>query len=263
MDDLVAGTVTERDAVEAAARALAAARRVVVATGAGMSQESGIPTFRDAVSGMWSRFDPDDLATPAAFARDPARVFGWYAWRRRLMRAAEPHTGYDALVALEALVPDVVVVTQNIDGLHRRAGSRRVVELHGSLDRFVCAGALHPYPAEAVPESAADGAVAPPVCPQCGALVRPAVVWFGEMLPETAVRAAWEAAARCDVMLVIGTSGLVYPAAALPQIAGDAGATVVEVNPEADEGSWPALIRCRGRAGVVLPALVERLRRHR
>jgi len=259
----VAGTLTERDAVDAAARALAAAHRVVVATGAGMSQESGIPTFRDAVSGIWSRFDPDELATPAAFARDPARVFGWYAWRRRLMQAAQPHAGYEAIVALEALVPEVLVVTQNIDGLHRRAGSRQVVELHGSLDRFVCAGGLHPYPAAAVPESVADDAVVPPVCPQCGAPVRPAVVWFGEMLPETAVRAAWEAAARCDVMLVVGTSGLVYPAAALPQIAGDAGATVVEVNPEADERSGPALIRCCGRAGAVLPALVERLRRYR
>lgn len=261
--DSAAPILTAADALDAAARVLARARQLVIGTGAGMSQESGIPTFRDATTGHWSRFDPDELATPAAFARHPARVFGWYAWRRRVMAAAQPHPGYDAIVALESLLPEVLVVTQNVDGLHRRAGTRRVVELHGSLDRFVCAGAGHSYPPEAVPDPVADGDLAPPVCPQCGALVRPAVVWFGELLPESAVQLAWEAAARCDVMLVVGTSGFVYPAAALPQIARAAGATVVEVNPDAGAGSGLAHIRCRGRAGAVLPALVERVRRSR
>lgn len=246
--------------IERAARALTGARRVVVATGAGMSQESGIPTFRDALSGLWEQYAPDELATPAAFARNPARVFGWYAWRRRLIRRAVPHPGYAALVELEAMLPEMLVVTQNVDGLHRRAGSRCVAELHGSLDRFECAAGRHPFPADAVPDPAADGDVGPPACPQCGALVRPAVVWFGEVLPEREVAQAWQAAARCDVMLVIGTSGLVYPAAELPVIARRAGATVVAINPEVGDLSAVAQVACRGTAGTVLPALVERVR---
>jgi NAD-dependent deacetylase len=250
-------SVTDPGALRAAADALAQVRLVVVATGAGMSRESGIPTFRDAVAGLWARFAPEDLATEDAFRRAPARVFGWYAWRRRMVRAAVPHAGYDALVALERLVPEVVVVTQNVDGLHRRAGSGRVLELHGSLERFFCLDARHPYPAEAVPEAAQDGDVDPPSCPRCGSPIRPGVVWFGEMLPEREVAAAWEAAARCGAMLVVGTSGLVHPAASLPGVARDAGATVVEVNPEPSDISPVATIVCRGAAGDVLPALVS------
>lgn len=246
-------------ALDAVAGALARAQLVVVATGAGMSRESGIATFRDALSGLWARFDPEELATEDAFRRAPARVFGWYAWRRKVVRAAVPHAGYHAVVALERLLPEVVVVTQNVDGLHRRAGSRRVLELHGSLERFHCLAARHPYPAEAVAEPVVDGEVEPPVCPRCGSPIRPGVVWFGEMLPEREVAAAWEAAARCGVMLVVGTSGLVHPAAALPRIARDAGAMVVEVNPEPSELSSLATVVCRGPAGVVLPALVARL----
>jgi len=246
-------------AIAAAARALRAARRVVVASGAGMSRESGIPTFRDALTGLWARYDPTELATEAAFRRNPARVFGWYAWRRALVRAAMPHPGYQALAALEHIVPELAVVTQNVDGLHRRAGSRRVLELHGSLERFSCVDARHPFPAEETPEPAADAECEPPRCPRCGSPVRPDVVWFGEMLPERVTAEAWELAASCQAMLVVGTSGLVQPAAQLPYIARDAGATVIEVNPDPTDVSAAAHIVCRGPAGVVSPALVAAL----
>ena len=246
-------------AIQAAARALRTARRVVVATGAGMSQESGIPTFRDAVTGLWARYDPEQLATEAAFRRHPARVFGWYAWRRRLVRAAVPHPGYRALVALAGLVPELTIVTQNVDGLHTRVGSRQVLELHGSLERFSCVEARHSFPADRAPEPEADMECEPPRCERCGSLVRPDVVWFGELLPERVTAQAWELAASCQAMLVVGTSGLVQPAAQLPFIARDAGASVIEVNPEPTEISGLAHVVCRGRAGAVLPALVAAL----
>lgn len=242
------------------ADAIRGAALVVVASGAGMSRESGIPTFRDALSGLWASYDPEDLATEPAFRRNPARVFGWYAWRRRLVRAALPHPGYAALVELEGRVPEVLVVTQNVDGLHRRAGSRRVLELHGSLEQFFCLDARHPFPAAAVPEPVADGELAPPACDRCGSPIRPGVVWFGEMLPERVVAEAWEAAARCQVMLVVGTSGLVHPAAELPRIARDAGARVIEVNPEPSEVSAWADVVVRGTAAAVLPRVVAALK---
>ena len=251
---------TDPHTIEVVADALAKAQLVVVATGAGMSRESGIPTFRDALTGLWARFDPEELATEQAFRRAPARVFGWYAWRRKIVRAAVPHPGYDAVVALERLVPELVVITQNVDGLHRRAGSGRVLELHGSLDRFHCLDQRHPYPGDAVVVPEEDGELDPPFCPRCGSPIRPGVVWFGEMLPEPEVAEAWELAARCDVMLVVGTSGMVQPAAALPGLARKAGAMVVEVNPEPSEISSLATATCRGPAGTVLPALVARLR---
>src|SRR3989441_8542878 len=143
---------TDDAAIQAAARALEGARLVVVATGAGMSRESGIPTFRDALTGWWVRYDPEELATEAAFRRHPARVFGWYAWRRRLVRAAVPHAGYHALVSLEGLVSELAIVTQNVDGLHRRVGSRRGLGVHRPLERFSCVDARHPFPADRAPE---------------------------------------------------------------------------------------------------------------
>jgi NAD-dependent protein deacetylase/lipoamidase len=250
---------TDISAIQEAARTLQGARLLVVATGAGMSRESGIPTFRDALTGLWARYDAEELATEAAFRRHPARVFGWYAWRRRLVRAAAPHAGYQALVALEGFVPEVAIVTQNVDGLHRRAGSRRVLELHGSLDRFSCVDARHPFPADAIVEPEADTECEPPRCGRCGSPVRPDVVWFGEMLPERVTAEAWDLAASCQAMLVVGTSGLVHPAAQLPFIARDAGARVIEVNPDPTEVSAAAHVVCRGPAGTVLPALVAAL----
>jgi NAD-dependent deacetylase len=244
---------------EAAVAALRGADHVVVTTGAGMSRESGIPTFRDTLTGFWANYSAADYATEAAFRRDPARVFGWYLWRRRRALEAVPHAGYDALVALERLVPRLDVVTQNVDGLHRRAGSRRVVELHGSLHRFSCVDARHPADPALVPAALAEGPCPPPPCRVCGSPLRPDVVWFGEVLPERASVEAWERAAACDVMLAVGTSGLVHPAAQLPYIARDSGATVIEINPQETELTPIADIVCRGRAGDVLPALVAAL----
>jgi NAD-dependent deacetylase len=245
----------------AALAVLRGASRVVVTTGAGMSKDSGIPTFRDALTGFWANYSAEDYATEAAFRRDPARVFGWYAWRRRLALAAVPHAGYHALLALEGLVGRLDVVTQNVDGLHRRVGSQRVIELHGSLDRFSCLDARHPADAAQVPMPEVDGPYAPPPCRVCGSPLRPDVVWFGEMLPERATADAWDLAAACDVMLVVGTSGLVHPAAQLPHIARDAGATVIEINPDETELTPIAHVVLPGRAAEVLPSLVDSLQR--
>jgi len=238
---------------------LRCARRVVVATGAGMSRESGIPTFREARTGLWARYEPQSLATEAGFRSAPATVFGWYAWRRALAARAAPHPGYDALVRLERFLPDLTVVTQNVDGLHRRAGSHRVIELHGALDRFRCVERRHTLSPDLVPVAGEEGDIEPPICPSCGSLVRPDVVWFGEPLPQAALSAAWEHAARCDVMLVVGTSGLVYPAAALPGIARDAGAAVVEINPEPTELTRRVTHVCPGAAGEILPRIAAAL----
>ena len=238
--------------VQAAARALRAARSLVVTTGAGMSSDSGVPTFRDALTGLWARYDPEELATEAAFRRNPARVFGWYVWRRRLVRAAVPHAGYHALVALERIVPELVVVTQNVDGLHRRAGSSRVIELHGSLERARCSRE------NTVFESWDETGEAPPRCRACGAPLRPDVVWFGELLPPEALRAAERAARNCDLFLSIGTSNLVEPAASLPWRAAAGGAEVVVINVTMEgQRSGPGIHHLIGPAGEVLPALLQ------
>lgn len=217
---------------------LRSARHVVVLTGAGVSAESGLATFRDPLTGLWARYRPEDLATPEAFERDPALVWAWYGSRRGAALAAAPNPAHLALARLEALVPRMTLVTQNVDGLHVRAGSRDPVELHGSLFRARCSreGTVHE---EAVDQALAAEQV--PRCPECGAMLRPGVVWFGERLPEDALRRAMAAAGECDLFLAVGTSGQVYPAAALPGLAAASGAWVATINE---------------RAGEVLPALV-------
>lgn len=247
--------------LEAVIRAVRGARRAVVVTGAGMSQESGVPTFRDAQSGLWSRFDPSELATEAAFRSHPARVFGWYLWRWRLARRAQPHRGYHALVRLEGVFDDLLVVTQNVDGLHRRAGTTSVVELHGSLDAFRCIDRGHPFDGAALDALAiaVGGEVDPPACRSCGSLVRPGIVWFGEALPLAAIEQAWAAMDACDVMLVVGTSALVYPAAGLAWTAIERGRVVIEINPEPTPLSHRVAVSWRVRAGAGLSMLAERL----
>ena len=225
-----------------------------------MSQESGVPTFRDAQTGLWSRYDPLELATPEAFARHPARVFGWYVSRWRAARAAMPHAGHYALAALESRIPSLTVVTQNVDGLHRRAGSTDVVELHGSLEVFRCSDCDRPFDPEKLlgREPSKEGEVDPPKC-ICGALVRPGVVWFGERLPVAALQRARDVVERCDLLLVVGTSSLVYPAAGLPELAVARGTPVVEINSDPTPLTPRATITVEARAGAALPRLVERL----
>ena len=223
---------------------------MVALTGSGVSAESGVPTFRDAQTGLWSRYDPQELATPEAFARDPELVRRWYAWRRNLVERAEPNAGHRALADLERRVSAFSLVTQNVDGLHQEAGSANVVELHGNIRRSRC-------PAENVTVEPDGTDHHTPLCPNCGSPLRPDVVLFGEALPVAELEAASEAARSCDLLLSVGTSGLVYPAASLPYEALESGAVVVEVNPEGTPLSASADYSLRGRAGEVLPELVR------
>ncbi|MDX1419585.1 MAG: NAD-dependent deacylase [Rubricoccaceae bacterium] len=239
---------------------LAAAGRVAVLTGAGVSAESGVPTFRDP-DGLWQRFRPEELANVEAFLQNPELVQGWYAHRRAVVEEVQPNAGHDALAALERLVIErggaFLLATQNVDHLHHRAGSERVVELHGSLARTYCIECSREATAE---ELASLGAGTAARCPACDGLLRPDVVWFGERLPEGAMERAAHAAATADVFLSVGTSAVVYPAAGLPLIAQEAGAYVAEVNPAPSEIAGRLDEHVRGKAGEVLPALVERVR---
>lgn len=248
---------------------VARAERPVVLTGAGMSAESGVPTFRDAQTGLWERYSPEQLATEEAFLADPALVWSWYLWRARMVRGVEPNAGHRAVAAWQARVPGLVVATQNVDDLHERAGADVLAHLHGSLFRFRCAEC--DAPAEVDVAAAHDGDHAPgseadleallrtepPVCTACAAgRVRPDIVWFGEMLPADAWDATYAALDSCDLCVVVGTSGLVQPAASLPFVALGAGAPVVEVNPDVTELSSAVTHRLAGPAGLVLPALL-------
>ncbi len=232
--------------------ALRGAERVVALTGSGVSAESGVPTFREAQTGLWERFDPQELATPEAFARDPRLVWDWYEWRRELVEGAEPNAGHLALAELERRLPSFTLVTQNVDGLHQRAGSDEVVELHGNILRSKCS-------LEGTMVDDYDPGGAPPPCPRCCAPLRPDVVWFGEALPGEAYEAASEAARACDLFLSVGTSSLVYPAAALPFEALENGAGLVEVNPDETPLTAHADHVLRGPAGEMLPRLVAAL----
>ncbi len=209
--------------IEQAAELLAKASSVCVSSGAGMSAESGIETFRDE-NGLWSKFDAEELATPEAFERDPVKVWDWYRHRRRQLATIEPHAGHRLLAEWEERVDDFVVVTQNIDGLHHAAGSQNVIELHGRMDAVRCVSC--DYQLQGLDDLGPE-----PRCPKCQDWLRPGVVWFREMLPPGAIEAAFAAAQRCDVLLLIGTSGVVQPAASLAEAAKSYGAAVIEVNP--------------------------------
>lgn len=237
-----------------AARIVARSTRLVVFTGAGVSKESGIPTFREPEVGLWAQYDPMELATPEAYLRNPTLVWTWYEHRFGTTSAAQPNPGHRAIAELERLRPHASVITQNIDGLHQRAGSTDVIELHGSMMRFKCVHGRH---TGFTFQDFAGQERKPPRCPQCGDLLRPEVVWFGEALPPEAIGRAQQLSASCDVMLVVGTSGIVYPAAGIPLIAKAAGATVIDVNPERDALAAQADIFLAGPGGSVLPQLVE------
>ena len=235
--------------VEAAAVLLRKARRVVAFTGAGVSAESGVPTFRGA-GGLWEGRPIEQVATPQGFAADPVLVWQFYEQRRCNLARCRPNPAHEVLAAWQRRFSRYTLVTQNVDGLHEEAGSRDVLHVHGSIWTVRCTGC-----ARERHEPAAPLAEVPPRCPVCGAMERPGVVWFGEMLPEDVLQAASRAAASADVMIVVGTSAVVYPAAGLVQIAASAGAAVIEVNPEASALAHLADIELRGPAGELLPRL--------
>ncbi|MDI6103469.1 NAD-dependent deacylase [Actinoplanes sp. NEAU-A12] len=243
--------------VRDAAKVLAEARRVVVLTGAGISAESGVPTFRDSLTGLWERYDAQALATPQAFDDDPDLVWGWYEWRRCLIERVRPNPGHEAVAAIEARAPHTVVVTQNVDDLHERAGSAAPIHLHGSLFTPRCATCSRPAAVTACDEPEEGRRLAPPRCGQCAGPIRPGVVWFGEALSEEALETAVQEATECDVLLTVGTSGLVYPAAEIPRVAAMFGGTVIQVNPQPTPLDATAAINLHGSAATVLPALVK------
>jgi len=230
---------------------LAAAKSVTVLTGAGVSAESGVPTFRDAQTGLWAKYSPEELATPRAFRRNPRLVWEWYEWRRKLVADAKPNPAHLALAEMERLFPQFHLITQNVDGLHQRAGSRRVVELHGNITRTKC------FDEGTIVSSWKDTGDVPPKCPTCGGWLRPGVVWFEEPMPEAEMTLATMASTTSDLFFSIGTSTVVYPAAALPSEALRNGATVVEINPQPTPFTVQAHFALAGAAGVVLPELMN------
>lgn len=230
---------------------LRAAKKVVVLTGAGVSQESGLRTFRDDQTGMWAQFRPEDLATPEAFMRNPKLVWDWYAERRMRAGSVEPNAGHYALAAMQKYFEQFTLITQNVDGLHQKAGSLEVIELHGNLQRVKCFSCGRQ--AEVWNESGADV----PTCDACGGLLRPDVVWFGEQLPIAALELAVERTRSCDVFFSIGTSGLVQPAASLAVAAMHKGAVIVEINKDITPLTEKADYALHGKAGEILPSLVK------
>jgi NAD-dependent deacetylase len=234
-------------------------KHLVVFTGAGVSAESGIPTFRDALTGFWERYDPAQLATPEAFKRDPALVWAWYESRRLQVLKAQPNPAHLAISELAKWVPELTVITQNVDDLHERAGSTGVIHLHGSLHAPRCFACNRPIEvAQSINNTQPQAErLEPPRCQGCNGRARPGVVWFGEPLPERAMRVAIEAARRCDCLLSIGTSGVVMPAARIPQLAVERGATVIHLNKQPVETRASNEQTLVGAAGELLPALVR------
>jgi len=228
-------------------------KSLFVLTGAGVSKESGIPTFRDALEGLWANYNPEELATPEGFRKNPSLVWQWYDSRRQKVKDVVPNPGHFALAELQKMVPEFFLCTQNVDGLHIRAGSRDVVEIHGSISRFKCFDKGHEQ--KDIPYDLKD----PPLC-ECGSLVRPDVVWFNEPMPEKLLKQSFAAAENADVALVVGTSGLVYPAASIPFHAKQGGAKIIEVNPNRTELTDSCDLFLAGPSGVILPQLVEQLR---
>lgn len=235
-------------------KTLKSSHHVVALTGAGISAESGVPTFRQAQTGLWSQYDPTELATPEAFDRNPKLVWEWYTWRRDLISQVQPNPGHFALVELEKYYPKFTLITQNVDGLHKLAGSKSVIELHGDIFRTRCS-----IEDILIPDWS-ESSKTPPHCPHCDGLLRPDVVWFGESLPQDALELALEAVRTCQVFLSIGTSTLVEPVASLPFMALNQGAIAVEINPQRTPFSPLANYSFPHPAGQVLPRLIEAIK---
>jgi len=235
---------------------LQSAQRVMVLTGAGVSAESGVPTFRGE-EGLWKKFRPEELANFDAFIRNPKLVWEWYNFRKQIIAGIEPNPGHYVLAKMESMFPQFTLTTQNVDGLHRRAGSNNIFELHGNI---MCNRCLQ---CETITESVElDSVGEVPHC-QCGGMLRPDVVWFGEMLPQGVLSAAMTAAENCDFFFSVGTSAVVYPAASLPVIAKQSGAYLVEINPEATPLSYLADESLCGLSGVILPMILNDLEARR
>lgn len=224
---------------------------LVALTGAGVSQESGLRTFRDSQSGLWAQYKPQDLASPQAFARDPKLVWDWYAWRREAIKGARPNAGHYALAEIEKKNPQFTLITQNVDGLHRMAGNQNILELHGNIQRVRCSECSR------FADSWDEDSETVPRCGHCEGLLRPDVVWFGESLPRAQLEAAAEAARACDVYFSIGTSGVVQPAASLAYAAKKNGAVIVEINAEPTPLTPQADFCFHGKSGELLPELVK------
>lgn len=231
--------------------ALRQARHIAVLTGAGVSAESGVPTFRQAQTGLWAQVDPQELATPQAFLQNPRLVWEWYAWRRDLVRQAQPNPGHLSLAEIERRVPRFTLITQNVDGLHQRAGSHNVIELHGNILRAKC------FDNEHIIAKWTETDEIPPHCPQCDSLLRPDVVWFGEGIPYKTVIEAISIARSCDLFLAIGTSAIVQPAASLPLEAARRHIPTIEINPQNTPISRYMDFVLSGPSGEVLPALAQ------
>lgn len=232
-------------------RFMASASRVAALTGAGASQESGLRTFRDDQVGLWAQYKPEELATPEAFTANPKLVWDWYAWRREAVKGVRPNPGHYALAEMEKRIPEFTLITQNVDSLHRFAGSQNVLELHGNIQRVRCSEC------GAFTETWGDDSESVPACGQCGGLLRPDVVWFGESLPRAELEAAVEASRSCQVFFSIGTSGAVQPAASLAHAARNNGSVVVEINAEPTPLASKADFAFHGKSGEILPALVK------
>lgn len=251
---------TLEQSIHEAAALLRQVKRPCILTGAGVSKESGIPTFRDAMDGLWSQYNPMELASPLAFQRDPRLVWDFYEMRREKMRPAEPNPGHYALAALQQRYASMPLITQNIDDLHERAGSGDIIHLHGVIAQNKCSAACQGEPTLIdIPGLSWNGEKESPRCPHCGAFVRPNVVWFGEILPPAALRAAKDVIHSTDLMLIVGTSGVVSPAAEMPLVAQEHGAKIIEVNPFRSELTDIADVWVEAPSGEALPRIVQML----
>jgi NAD-dependent deacetylase len=243
--------------IQQAADILKKAEFVAVLTGAGVSKESGVPTFRDAMDGLWAKYDPQQLATPAAFQQNPKLVWDWYEYRRSLVRNATPNPGHVALAQLAQRVPQFSLITQNVDDLHEQAGNTDVIHLHGNIAQTKCFFNCQGNPTLVdISQMTIDPLNTPPACPHCGRWLRPNVVWFTEALPMRELSEAMDAVEVCDVCLVIGTSGLVEPAASLPKMAKQHHAKLIEVNPDHSTLSRIADVKLQAPSGEVLPLVL-------
>ncbi|MEM7532646.1 MAG: NAD-dependent deacylase [Chloroflexota bacterium] len=241
-----------QELIKYAAKILERADRVVCLTGAGVSAESGISTFRDPETGLWTKFNLEELASQEGFRSDPGKVWRWYAARVGDMGKAQPNPGHVAIAEIAQRTEDFTMVTQNVDNLHERGGCESVIHLHGTIGKFRCNECTRDYDVSD-DELTADQ---PPHCPHCNGLVRADVVWFGEAMPRLQMDRAWKASENCQVMLVVGTSGIVYPAAYLPLLASENGATIIDINPDYGEISRMADVHIPAPSGEALPAIV-------